>query len=403
MSKLRLVFDLLKMTFNEWNEDKAPRLAAALAYYTAFSIAPLLVIVIAVAGLAFGREAARGQIVDQIGGQIGIETAEIIQTMIENTNDEDTGIIATVIGVVTVILGAAGFFGQLQDALNTVWEVAPKSGGGIIGMLKARFLSFTMVLGIGFLLIVSLLASASLSYVSNFVVGVLPAAEFLAQVLNFIISFLVITLLFAMIYKVLPDVVIAWKDVWIGAAITALLFTIGKFLLGLYLGSSSISSTYGAAGSLVVLLVWVYYSAQILLFGAEFTQVYARLYGSRIVPSENAVFITEEKRAQEGMPDPKKLEEDVEEEDGELEKAIAEAEPPPVAPAAVPTKERIQQALEDEVIHTEALSPPSEPQAEQRFSILLVGIAIYNTVVAGLVIVWSMLDSDKSVFKKFKR
>ena len=398
MSKLRLIFDLLKTTFNEWNEDKVPRLAAALAYYTAFSIAPLLIIVIAVAGLAFGREAARGQIVSQIEGQIGTETAEVIQTMIEATNKEDTGILATIIGVVAVILGAAGFFGQLQDALNTVWEVAPKPGGGIVGMLKSRFLSFTMVLGIGFLLIVSLLASTALSYVSNFVVGVMPGAEFLAQVLNFIISFLVITLLFAMIYKVLPDVVIAWKDVWIGAAITALLFTIGKFLLGLYLGSSSISSSYGAAGSLVVLLVWVYYSAQILLFGAEFTQVYARRYGSRIVPSENAVFITEEKRAQEGMPDPKKLEDDEKGED-DKENATAETESPQAPPAVVPTKERIQQAVEDEVIHAEALSPTREPQAERRFSILLIGLAIYNTAVAGLVVVWSMISANKSVSK----
>ena len=211
MPTLGLIVDLFKTTFSEWNEDKVPRLAAALAYYTAFAIAPLLIVVIAVAGLVLGQEAARGQIVLQIEGQIGKETAEIIQTMIENTNNEDTGILATVIGVITIVLGAAGFFGQLQDALNTVWEVTPKPGGGIIGMLKSRFLSFTMVLGIGFLLLVSLLISTALTYVSSFVNGILPGAEILSYIINFSVSFMIVTLLFAMIYKVLPDVIIAWE------------------------------------------------------------------------------------------------------------------------------------------------------------------------------------------------
>jgi membrane protein len=297
------VFDLLKTTFNEWNEDKAPRLAAALAYYTAFSIAPLLVIVIAVVGLVYGQEAARGQIVQQIQNEVGRDTAEIIQTMIENANSEPAGIVATVIGIVTIIFGAAGFFGQLQDALNTIWEVQPKPNRGIKDVIRERFLSFTMVLGIGFLLLVSLVISAVLSSLHNFVIGLLPGAQLLTQILNFVLSFGVVTLLFAMIYRVLPDVDLAWKDVAIGAVITALLFTIGKFLLSLYLGNSGVASSYGVAGSFVVLLLWVYYSAQILLFGAEFTQVYARRHGSLYIqPTENAMPVTAEQRAQEGRP-----------------------------------------------------------------------------------------------------
>src|SRR5690606_30121558 len=244
-------FDLLKTTFNEWNEDKAPRLAAELTYYTAFSIAPLLVIVIAVIGLVYGQEAARGQIVQQIQNEVGRDTAEIIQTMIENANSEPAGIIATVIGIVTIIFGAAGFFGQLQDALNTIWEVQPKPNRGIKDIIRERFLSFTMVLGIGFLLLVSLVISAVLSSLHNFVIGLLPVAQLLTQILNFVLSFGVVTLLFAMIYRVLPDVDLAWKDVAIGAVITALLFTIGKFLLSLYLGNSGVASSYGVAGSFV--------------------------------------------------------------------------------------------------------------------------------------------------------
>ncbi|MCB9458088.1 MAG: YihY/virulence factor BrkB family protein [Anaerolineaceae bacterium] len=304
MNLLRQLFDLLKTTFKEWNEDKVPRLAAALAYYTAFSIAPLLIVVIAVIGLALGQDAARTQIISQIQGELGQDAAQVIQTMIESTSDKDTGIWATLIGIVAIVLGAAGFFGQLQDALNTIWEVTPKPGGGIIKMVKERFFSFTMVLGIAFLLLVSLMISSLITNLSGFVGGMLPGIETLVQLINFLVSFLIITLLFALIYKVLPDVTITWRDVWIGAAMTALLFNIGKFLLGLYVGNTEFSSTYGAAGSIIVLLVWVYYTAQILMFGAEFTQVYARRYGSRIRPSENAVYVTEEQRAQEGMPNP---------------------------------------------------------------------------------------------------
>jgi membrane protein len=280
MKPLRSLFSLLKETVQEWNNDKAPRLAAALAYYTAFSIAPLLIISIAIASAIFSQEAVRGQLDNQIQGVVGAQAADAIQQMIANSSRDSTGIVATVIGVVTLLLGAAGLFGQLQDALNTVWGVPPRPNRGIVGTLKDRFISFAMVLGIGFLLLVSLVITTILSALNGWVTGMLPGAEFLAQILNFAVSFGVVTLLFAAIYKILPDTPIEWSDVWMGAAVTALLFTIGKFLLGLYLGNSTIASSYGAAGSFVVLLVWIYYSAQILLLGAEFTQVYARRHGS---------------------------------------------------------------------------------------------------------------------------
>lgn len=305
---LKAMIGLLKATVADWQEDKASRLAAALAYYTVFSLAPLLVIVIAIAGLVFGQDAAQNQIVGQLQGLMGKEGAAAVQTMIANANKPTTGIIASIINIVILLFGASGVFAQLQDAMNTVWEVAPKPNQGVLAMLRSRFLSFSMILGIGFLLLVSLALSAGLSGLSSYIGNLVPGLDFLLQLVNFAISFGVITLLFAMIYKILPDARIAWGDVWIGAAITALLFTIGKSLIGLYLGNASVGSAYGAAGSLVVLLLWVYYSAQILFFGAEFTQVYASKYGSRITPDKHAVAVTEEAQAQQGIPSAENLE-----------------------------------------------------------------------------------------------
>ncbi|MCA1993844.1 MAG: YihY/virulence factor BrkB family protein, partial [Coleofasciculus sp. S288] len=228
--------------------------------------------------------------------------AIVIETAIENANKPSSnGGIASLISIVVLLFGASGVFAQLQDALNTVWEVQTKPGRGITTFLRKRVLSFSMVLGIGFLVMVSLLLSAALAGLSAYLSHLIPGVDWLWQILNFVLSFAIITLLFAMIYRFLPDVKIAWSDVWIGAIITALLFEIGKFLLGLYLGRGTFGSTYGAAGSLVIVLVWVYYSAQILFFGAEFTQVYAKHYGSRIVPDENAEPIPEEARAKQGM------------------------------------------------------------------------------------------------------
>jgi membrane protein len=279
---LKKIFNLLKTTLQEFNEDKAPRLAAALSYYTIFSLAPLLVVVIAIAGLAFGQEAAQGQVYRQLNEVVGAEGARTIQDLIENARNPSTGIIATVIGLVTLILGAAGAFVQLRDALNTVWDVqTPPNQNGIIATIKAQFLSFAMLLGVGFLLLVSLVISAVLAGFSDFMRDNLPLGGFLLQALTQLISFGVITVMFAMIFKFLPETQIEWRDVWVGAAFTSFLFNVGKFLIGLYLGRSGAASAYGAAGSLVILLLWINYSSQILLFGAEFTQVYARTHGSR--------------------------------------------------------------------------------------------------------------------------
>jgi membrane protein len=298
----KVIVGLLKETFKEWQEDKASRLAAALAYYTAFSIAPLFVIAIAIAALVYGEDAAQGRIVQQLQGLVGEDPAEAIEAMLASSRKPAEGTIATLISVALLFFGASNIFTQLQDSLNTIWEVTPKPGRGIKGIIKDRILSFGMVLGIGFLLLVSLILSAVLAALGNYLGGMMPGLEFLWSILNFFLSFGVISVLFALMFKFLPDVKITWGDVRIGAVITALLFTIGRSLLSLYLSNSGVGSTYGAAGSLVVLLLWVNYSAQILFFGAEFTQVYANKYGSLIVPAKNAVPLTEEARAKQGMP-----------------------------------------------------------------------------------------------------
>ncbi|MFN8527870.1 MAG: YihY/virulence factor BrkB family protein [Anaerolineae bacterium] len=282
MSRIREVIRFFQEVLQEWNSDKAPRLAAALAYYTVFSIAPLLIVVIAVAGIAFGQEAVRGQLDDQIRHLVGAEGATLIQEMVASSSRPNDSFVASIIGIVTLLLGAGGVFGQLQDALNTAWDVEPKpSKGGILPLLKARFISFSMVLGVGFLLLVSLVLSAVLSAVTTSFSSAVPGdTSIVLQIVNQILSFGVITVLFAMIFKFLPDTEIKWRDVWVGAAFTAILFSIGKYLIGLYLGSSGVASSYGAAGSLIIILLWIFYSAQILLLGAEFTQVWARRYGS---------------------------------------------------------------------------------------------------------------------------
>jgi membrane protein len=293
---------LLKDTFHKWNEDKVPRLGAALAYYSVFSIAPLLIIVIGVAGLIFGEDAAREDVVSEIEGTVGKPVAVAIQQMLANSSGTGQSTGATIIGIVTLLFGAAGVFGQLQDALNTVWKVEPKPGRGIWGIVRDRFVPLTMVLGTGFLLLVSLVISAGLSALNTSLSHSLPGGAAWWQIVNLIVSFGVIVFLFALIYKYLPDAQIAWHDVWIGAILAALLITIGKFLLGWYLGQASTTSAFGAAGSLVVILLWVYYASQILLFGAEFTRAYASQFGSGLKPTANAVLVTSEALAQQGMP-----------------------------------------------------------------------------------------------------
>ena len=280
----RTAWVLLKEACSAWIVDSVPSLGAALAFYAIFSVTPVLMVATAVAGLVFGREAAQGEILRQIQAFVGYSGAETIQTVIQNANRPALGAVATALGIGAVLLGASGAFVELHDALNKIWKVKPRSESILAGTMRKRFLSFGLVLGTGFLLLVSLALSAALAVVGKFVGYLLPAPAFLFESANSLLSFGVITLLFAMIYKVLPDTKIGWRDVWIGAAVTSLLFTLGKMLIGLYLGRSSLASAYGAAASLVIVLVWVYYSAQILLLGAEFTHIYATKYGSRVRP-----------------------------------------------------------------------------------------------------------------------
>ena len=295
-----MMWRLMKDAASDWSRDRAPRLGAALAYYTVFSLVPFLVVVIAVIGLVFGEVAAQSAILSQIAELVGEQTAAAIKDMIQRANQPSTGLFATAVAVATLLIGASGVFGQLQDALNTVWGVEPKEGRGVWGFIKDRFLSFVAVLGTGFLLLVSLILSSALSAFGKWFGGLLPLPEAVLQLMNFAFSFLVATGLFALIFKVLPDAKVAWRDVWIGAALTSALFTIGKFALGVYLGKSNVASAYGATGSLVLVLLWVYYSAQILLYGAEFTQVYANRVGERIVPTPDAKVTDPHKAATNG-------------------------------------------------------------------------------------------------------
>ena len=284
------MLSLLKQTASEWMEDDAPTLGAALAYYTVFSLAPLMTIAIAMAGLFFGKEAAQGQIFDELRVLLGEEGGKAVEEMVQSANAQPTaGVVATIISVIMLLFGASGVFGQLQASLNAIWGVKAKPGRGVLGLIKDRLLSFGFTLVVGFLLLVSLLLTAGMALMADWIGGLMPGSEALAYILNIVLSLSMITLLFATIFKFLPDAKIAWHDVWIGAFLTALLFTIGKFALGIYLGKSGVASSYGAAGSLIVLLLWVYYSSQILFFGAEFTQVYANRFGSRVAPADNAV------------------------------------------------------------------------------------------------------------------
>lgn len=301
--KPAIIWSLLKATFREWNDDKAPRLGAALAYYSVFSLAPLLVIAAGIASLVLGERAARGEIAHQLQNWVGEPAASAIARMLENSNATGGGTRATVIGLALLLFGASGVFIQLQDALNTIWKVTPRPGQVWWSIVRDRLLSFTLVLGTGLLLLVSVVVTTVLTALGQFLTpDALPASTAFWQFINNVVSFAFTTVAFALIYKILPDAKIAWRDVWVGGAVTALLFTAGKYVLGLYLGQSSTTSAFGAAGSLVVILLWVYYSAQILLFGAEFTRTYANCFGRRVALAENAVAVTPEARAREGMP-----------------------------------------------------------------------------------------------------
>ncbi len=282
---------LIREAFSQWwNEDRPFELAAALAYYTLFSLAPMLVIAVSVAGFFFGREAAQNQIVETLSGFVGKDAGIVIQTMIENAGKQQTtdSIFAMLVGVALLLFGAGGVVGQLQSSLNMIWGVEPKSDQGMLGFIKERFISYGMVLGVGFLLLVSLVVSAALSAFDQYLGGAAPGAGLLLQVIHFVVSLALIAFMFAAIYRFMPDGRIAWTDVVVGGILTALLFNVGKFFIGLYLGQSSVTSVYGAAGSLVTLLLWIYYSSLIFFFGAELTQVYATRFGSGLTPSSNA-------------------------------------------------------------------------------------------------------------------
>jgi membrane protein len=284
-------FSLLKQTFNEWLQDKAPQLGAALAYYTVFSLAPLILVLLAIVGVIFRNDPAGAwdKITQQMTYFLDPSDVQVVQSIAQKASQPGKSTIATIIGVALALFGASGVFGQLQDALNTIWGVKAKPGGGIWRFIRSRFLSFAMVGGICFLLLVSLALESLLKGFSHYVQSVLSAGLVIAMCVYLIFDFGVVVLLFALIFKMLPDVKIQWRDVWIGAVMTAIFFGIGKWLLGFYLGSGAAGSAYGAASSLITLLLWVYYSSQILLFGAEFTQVYADRAGRGVKPDEYAV------------------------------------------------------------------------------------------------------------------
>jgi membrane protein len=278
-SKARAVFSLLKKTFGEWSNDGAPRMAAALSYYTAFSMAPLLILAIAVAGVVLGPDAAQGKIVAQIGGLVGTQSADAIQSMIKAANRPSEGIFATIIGIVSLIGGATGVLSELKSALNRIWRTEESTD--VKEFVKKNILFLGMVLGMGFLLTVSLVVSAAISGLGKYLGGLLPASEFLLHIIDFVFSLGFVAALFAAMYKFLPNAEVAWRDVWIGAVVTSFLFAIGKLGLGIYIGKSAVASSYGAAGAVLIILLWVYYSGLIFYFGAEFTRVYAELWGSR--------------------------------------------------------------------------------------------------------------------------
>jgi len=287
------IIPLFKQTFNEWLEDKAPQLGAALAYYTVFSLAPLILLLLAIVGVLFRNDpsGAWTRITEQMGYFLDQSALDVVQQIAQKTAQPNRSAVATIIGIALALFGASGVFGQLQDALNTVWGVKAKPGLGLRGFLRARFLSFAMVGGICFLLLVSLVIEGLLKGFSHYVQTHLPGGISLAISIYLIFDACIVVLVFAMIFKFLPDVKLRWSNVWVGSVLTAILFAIGKWALGLYLGSGAAGSAYGAASSLITLLLWIYYSSQILLFGAEFTQVYTRKFGGPVEPDDYAVCV----------------------------------------------------------------------------------------------------------------
>ena len=301
----RGIVGVVRGTFQSFSEDKAPRLAAALSYYTIFSIAPLLVLVIAITGFIIGSNTQiRDQVLGQVRTLVGAQGAEMVDTLITNTNRPRDGILASAIGVITLFFGATGVFIQLKDALNTIWEVTRKKGLGIREVVRERFYGFVMILVLGFLLLVTLVVSAALSVLNQYFTNLLGEAGMISLLINYGVQLVVISIIFGAIFRGVPDADIKWSDVWVGALVTAILFLVGQYLISLYLSSASPASTYGAAGSLVVLLLWVYYSSMILFLGAEFTKMYSYARGREIVPNANARRLGAVERIHEGIGRP---------------------------------------------------------------------------------------------------
>lgn len=291
--ELKTVFALLKATAQGWSDDSVSTLSGSLAYSTIFSIAPLLIIAIGIVGFVFGSQSSSGAIFSSIQGLLGPEASKAIQGMVEAAAKKpESGLVATIAGIVISLVGASSVFQQIQQSLNFIWKVRAKPRSGLSHFLKQRLLSFSMILVIAFLLLVSLVLSTGLSVVGNLMGDVLPGGMALWHIFNIVISFVIISGLFAAIFKILPDVKLAWHDVWVGAAVTSLLFTLGKTLIGIYLGHSSVASAYGAAGSFVVVLLWVYYSSAIMFFGAEFTRIYVTRNGKQVSPTDDSELIS---------------------------------------------------------------------------------------------------------------
>jgi membrane protein len=289
MRGLKTAWSMTKQTFSEWSNDKGGRLGAALSYYTIFSLAPLLLVVVSIAGLVFGREAAEGSLFAQLAGVVGPEAAKLIQSAVAKASSTKGGVLGTIIGVLVLLAGATGVVIELQGALDTVWKVEPKPNRGIWGVVRTRLLSVAMILSLGFLLLVSLVLNAVLAALSGWLRSHIGDVAIVSWVIDAVVALGVISTLIALIYKILPDAQVAWRDVWVGAIATAILFMVGKYLIGLYIGKASVGSAFGAAGALAVLLVWIYYSAQIVLLGAEFTRVYANRFGASVRPSKEGV------------------------------------------------------------------------------------------------------------------
>lgn len=290
---IKRFYALLKQTVMNWLDDYAPSMGAAIAFYTVFSLAPLVIIVIGVAGFFWGREAVQGQLFDQVSSMVGTEGGKAVESVVLGAQEPAQGIAATVISVVMLVIGSTTVFSELQSALDRIWKVSPKKQSGIWALIRARLLSFGLILTLAFLLIVSLVVSTALAALGSWLGGGVPGWAMLLQAANAAVTLGILTLLFGMIYRFMPQVSVAWRDVWAGAFVTAVMFEIGKFLIGLYMAKASIASSYAAAGSLVVVLIWVYYAAQVFLLGAEFTRVYAQAHGSRKEPSPGSPAISD--------------------------------------------------------------------------------------------------------------